>query len=41
MNYNSSKTTPLASGDPLTDMLRGLRLDGVDYGRCVLGEPWA
>src|SRR5262249_43137905 len=28
-------------GDPLTDMLRGLRLDGVDYGRCVLPEPWA
>lgn len=22
-------------------MLRGLRLDGVDYGRCELGEPWA
>ncbi|TIN50827.1 MAG: AraC family transcriptional regulator, partial [Mesorhizobium sp.] len=41
MNYNSSKTTFPASGDPLTDMLRGLRLDGVDYGRCVLGEPWA
>jgi AraC-like DNA-binding protein len=29
------------AGDPLTDMLRGLRLDGVDYGRCVLPEPWA
>jgi len=41
MNYNSSKTILQASGDPLTDMLRGLRLDGVDYGRCVLGEPWA
>ncbi|MGX8011905.1 AraC family transcriptional regulator [Mesorhizobium sp. ORM8.1] len=41
MNYNSSKSTLPASGDPLTDMLRGLRLDGVDYGRCVLGEPWA
>ncbi|TIR63895.1 MAG: AraC family transcriptional regulator, partial [Mesorhizobium sp.] len=26
MNYNSSKTTFPASGDPLTDMLRGLRL---------------
>lgn len=30
-----------ASDGPLTDMLRGLRLDGVDYGRCELGEPWA
>src|SRR5262245_9694165 len=29
------------AGDPLTDMLRGLRLDGVDYGRCLLPEPWA
>ncbi|MGF9691560.1 MULTISPECIES: AraC family transcriptional regulator [unclassified Rhizobium] len=28
-------------GDPLTEMLRGLRLDGVDYGRCRLAEPWA
>jgi hypothetical protein len=41
MNYNSSKTALPGSGDPLSDMLRGLRLDGVDYGRCVLGEPWA
>jgi AraC-like DNA-binding protein len=41
MNYNSSKTALPTSGDPLSDMLRGLRLDGVDYGRCVLGEPWA
>lgn len=30
-----------ASDGPLTEMLRGLRLDGVDYGRCELGEPWA
>jgi AraC-like DNA-binding protein len=21
-------------------MMRGLRLDGVDYGRCVMAEPW-
>ncbi|MFX8910995.1 cupin domain-containing protein, partial [Acinetobacter baumannii] len=27
--------------DPLTEMLRGLRLDGVEYGRCRLSEPWA
>ncbi len=26
--------------DPLSDILRGLRLDGVDYGRCELSEPW-
>ena len=28
------------TGDPLTDILRGLRLDGVDYGRCEMKEPW-
>lgn len=33
---NSSK-----SGDLLTDMLQGLRLDGVEYGRCILAAPWA
>lgn len=27
--------------DPLTDMLRGLRLDGVEYGRCRLQGDWA
>ena len=27
-------------GDPLTDMLRGLRLDGVEYGRFQMKEPW-
>jgi AraC-like DNA-binding protein len=26
--------------DPLSEMLRGLRLDGVEYGRCRLSEPW-
>ncbi|QCI65968.1 AraC family transcriptional regulator [Phreatobacter stygius] len=29
-----------ATGDPLNDMLRGLRLDGVDYWRCQLSAPW-
>jgi AraC-like DNA-binding protein len=29
------------SADPLTRMLQGLRLDGVEYGRCRLAEPWA
>jgi len=27
--------------DPLTEMLRGLRLDGVEYGRCRPSAPWA
>jgi len=27
--------------DPLSEMLRGLRLDGVEYNRCRLSEPWA
>lgn len=37
----SSKQTPEGLADPLTEMLRGLRLDGVEYGRCRLSEPWA
>lgn len=31
---------PTPTGDPLTDILRGLRLDGVEYGRCEMKEPW-
>jgi AraC-like DNA-binding protein len=27
--------------DTLTEILLGLRLDGVEYGRCVMREPWA
>lgn len=27
--------------DALTDILLGLRLDGVEYGRCVMHAPWA
>lgn len=27
--------------DPLAEILRGLRLDGVAYGRCALHAPWA
>ena len=30
----------MLTDDPLTDILRGLRLDGVDYGRCALADPW-
>ena len=33
-------TTPDAP-DPLTQILLGLRLEGVEYGRCVLHGPWA
>jgi AraC-like DNA-binding protein len=40
MLYNSSKPVPIGTGDPLTEMMRGLRLDGVEYGRCVMAEPW-
>ncbi|WP_341677375.1 AraC family transcriptional regulator [Niveibacterium sp. SC-1] len=27
--------------DALTEMLRGLRLEGVEYGRCEMAAPWA
>lgn len=37
----SSKSAVATSGDPLSDLLRGLRLDGVEYGRCRPCEPWA
>ncbi len=37
----SSKKVTEDSFDPLSEMLRGLRLDGVEYGRCRLSEPWA
>lgn len=45
MNDNSSKmlrrTIESVSSDPLSEMLRGLRLDGVEYDRCRLSDPWA
>lgn len=34
---NSSKPN---RSDPLTEMLRGLRLDGVDYARYQMAAPW-
>ncbi len=37
---HSSKFPAATTDDSLTDMLRGLRLDGVDYGRCELTAPW-
>ncbi|HEY3148080.1 MAG TPA: AraC family transcriptional regulator [Dongiaceae bacterium] len=36
---NSSKNGPVST-DPLSEMLRGLRLDGVDYGRFQMTAPW-
>ena len=41
MHDKSSKYDIRHPGDPLTDMLKGLRLDGVEYGRCNLAAPWA
>jgi AraC-like DNA-binding protein len=38
---NSSKMLRSTIADPLSEMLRGLRLDGVEYGRCQPCEPWA
>lgn len=29
------------TSDTLTEILLGMRLDGVEYGRCVLARPWA
>src|SRR5690606_35190330 len=37
---HSSKSVPQLE-DPLSEMLRGLRLDGVEYGRCRLADKWA
>ena len=38
----SSSITALPSGpDSLTQILLGLRLDGVEYGRCIMRAPWA
>jgi AraC-like DNA-binding protein len=34
-------TSSQAPADPLSEMLRGLRLDGVEYGRYRLPDPWA
>lgn len=36
----SSNPAATESVDFLTDLLRGLRLDGVEYGRCRLSAPW-
>lgn len=36
----SSKIVATQPTDHLTEMLRGLRLDGVDYSRCQMTAPW-
>ena len=47
MSYNPNLMTirpirdPKTGQDALTEILLGLRLDGVEYGRCVMREPWA
>ncbi|OWQ49181.1 AraC family transcriptional regulator [Roseateles noduli] len=33
--------TPLKPADLLTQILLGLRLEGVEYGRCLMRAPWA
>lgn len=38
---DSSSATALAGPDTLTQVLLGLRLDGVEYGRCLMRGPWA
>ena len=47
MSFNTNLMTirpnrdPKTGQDALTEILLGLRLDGVEYGRCVMREPWA
>src|SRR3954464_1530420 len=38
-NSSKERSDPLG-GDPLSEMLRGLRLDGVEYGRFQMKSPW-
>lgn len=38
---SAPKHRPTDGVDPLTEILLGLRLDGVEYARYVLHEPWA
>ncbi|WP_102958198.1 AraC family transcriptional regulator [Mangrovicella endophytica] len=37
----SSKPSFVSDSDPLTDLLRGLRLDGVEYARCCMVGDWS
>jgi AraC-like DNA-binding protein len=39
--HMDTATSPKETSDTLTQILLGLRLEGVEYGRCVMREPWA
>lgn len=46
LDYSSRPIEPVVESrkdgaDTLTEVLLGLRLDGVEYGRCLLRAPWA
>ena len=44
LDYSSSLPPPIPATegrDMLSQVLLGLRLDGVEYGRCVMQAPWA
>lgn len=46
LDFSSTKvraptTAPPEPKDLLAEILLGLRLDGVEYGRCVMNAPWA
>lgn len=38
---SNQAATPASGTDMLTQMLLGLRLDGVEYSRCLMHAPWA
>lgn len=40
MHDNSSNPDMTPRSDALSEILRGLRLDGAHYGRCELNAPW-
>ncbi|WP_046114380.1 AraC family transcriptional regulator [Aquincola tertiaricarbonis] len=41
LDFLSKDAAPEGTPDLLTRILLGLRLDGVEYGRCVMNRPWA
>lgn len=41
LDHSSNRPGDASSRDSLTEILLGLRLDGVEYGRCLLNTPWA
>ena len=40
LTKSSKDPDPGILSDPLSEMLRGLRLDGVEYGRFRMKAPW-